>query len=58
MPVWLLSTRECDVMSTMAKNQSDQMSTQTHFRSGVNMGIGSFNLVRALVFSASALWVR
>ncbi|XP_064782645.1 tetratricopeptide repeat protein 39B-like [Oncorhynchus masou masou] len=41
--------KECDVMSTMAKNQSDQMSTQTHFRSGVNMGIGSFNLYLSLL---------
>ncbi|XP_045578804.1 tetratricopeptide repeat protein 39B isoform X5 [Salmo salar] len=41
--------KECDVMSTMAKNQSDQMSTQAHFRSGVNMGIGSFNLYLSLL---------
>ncbi|XP_070297078.1 tetratricopeptide repeat protein 39B isoform X2 [Salvelinus sp. IW2-2015] len=41
--------KECDDMSTMAKNQSDQMSTQAHFRSGVNMGIGSFNLYLSLL---------
>uniref|UniRef100_A0A6Q2ZCU4 Tetratricopeptide repeat protein 39B n=1 Tax=Esox lucius TaxID=8010 RepID=A0A6Q2ZCU4_ESOLU len=49
--------KECEAMSTMARNQAGQMSTHADFRGGVNMGIGSFNLVRALNGSTKRVYV-
>ena len=41
------SNRECQAMASVATDLEKQYSTNVHFRGGVNMGIGSFNLVSA-----------
>lgn len=41
-------TRECQAMANITKEMENQRSTHIHFKGGVNMGIGSFNLVRAM----------
>uniref|UniRef100_A0A668A4C6 Tetratricopeptide repeat protein 39B n=1 Tax=Myripristis murdjan TaxID=586833 RepID=A0A668A4C6_9TELE len=40
---------ECQAMANMAKDTQKQKSTHMHFRCGVNMGIGSFNLMLSLL---------
>uniref|UniRef100_A0A668A051 Tetratricopeptide repeat protein 39B n=1 Tax=Myripristis murdjan TaxID=586833 RepID=A0A668A051_9TELE len=41
--------KECQAMANMAKDTQKQKSTHMHFRCGVNMGIGSFNLMLSLL---------
>lgn len=41
-------TRDCQDLSNAVKDLEKQKSSYVHFKGGVNMGIGSFNLVRAL----------
>lgn len=41
-------TRDCQDLSNAVKDLEKHKSTYVHFKGGVNMGIGSFNLVRAL----------
>lgn len=38
--------RDCQDLSNVVKDLEKQKSTYVHFKGGVNMGIGSFNLVR------------
>lgn len=40
-------TRDCQAMEKVIKDEEKQKNTHIHFRGGVSMGIGSFNLVRA-----------
>ncbi|XP_029362593.1 tetratricopeptide repeat protein 39B-like [Echeneis naucrates] len=41
--------KDCQAMVTAAENTEQQKSTHIHFRGGVNMGIGSFNLILSLL---------
>ncbi|KAL1023789.1 hypothetical protein UPYG_G00046190 [Umbra pygmaea] len=41
--------KECEAMSIMDRDKSEQISTHADFRGGVNMGVGSFNLYLSLL---------
>ncbi|XP_019956910.2 tetratricopeptide repeat protein 39B [Paralichthys olivaceus] len=41
--------KDCQAMVTVTKEVEKQKSTHIHFRGGVNMGIGSFNLMLSLL---------
>ncbi|KAM9857002.1 tetratricopeptide repeat protein 39B-like [Aulostomus maculatus] len=41
--------KECQVMANTTRDEENQKSTHIHFRGGVNMGIGSFNLMLSLL---------
>lgn len=41
--------KNCQAMVNITKNMENQKSTHIHFRCGVNMGIGSFNLMLSLL---------
>ncbi|KAM4603778.1 tetratricopeptide repeat protein 39B-like isoform 2-T2 [Polymixia lowei] len=41
--------KNCQSMANITKNMENQESTHVHFRGGVNMGIGSFNLMLSLL---------
>lgn len=44
-------TRDCLAMEKVTKDEEKQRSTHIHFRGGVSMGIGSFNLVKKKICS-------
>uniref|UniRef100_A0A671WRR6 Tetratricopeptide repeat domain 39B n=1 Tax=Sparus aurata TaxID=8175 RepID=A0A671WRR6_SPAAU len=41
--------KECQAMANITKEMENQSSTHIHFKGGVNMGIGSFNLMLSLL---------
>ncbi|XP_040002273.1 tetratricopeptide repeat protein 39B-like isoform X2 [Xiphias gladius] len=41
--------KDCKAMANVTKDTEKQKSTHIHFRGGVNMGIGSFNLILSLL---------
>ncbi|XP_059184392.1 tetratricopeptide repeat protein 39B-like [Centropristis striata] len=41
--------KDCQVLASLTKDMEKQKSTHIHFRGGVNMGIGSFNLMLSLL---------
>lgn len=50
-------TRDCQVLANATKVTEKQKNTQIHFRGGINMGIGSFNLVRPVENIAVPQWL-
>lgn len=43
----ILRNRDCQALENVTKITEKQKNTHAHFRGGISMGIGSFNLVRA-----------
>lgn len=43
----ILHNRDCQALENVTKITEKQKNTHAHFRGGISMGIGSFNLVRA-----------
>ncbi|XP_071373390.1 tetratricopeptide repeat protein 39B-like isoform X2 [Centroberyx affinis] len=41
--------KDCQAMASITKNMDSHKSTHIHFKGGVNMGIGSFNLMLSLL---------
>ncbi|XP_041640247.1 tetratricopeptide repeat protein 39B-like isoform X2 [Cheilinus undulatus] len=41
--------KDCQVLASMTKEMEKEKSTYVHFRSGISMGIGSFNLMLSLL---------